>query len=216
MSLMYLNAVYKCLIGQTYKIITAPANLAVSLVLVKEHLKLDASDASQDSYLTILIKAATKFGENYTKRTFINTTFLTYLSDFCSCIELRKSKVSTISFIKYLKDEVLTTVDTDIYYLTDESGFAHILLADQKTYPTDVDIHAQAVQIQFVAGYGADDSFIPDELKLALLNHIAAMYEKRGDCCKGASNGSMFLPTLSKDAYDQFRIEDIGHGGMRC
>lgn len=214
----YNNVFYhKCLIAQPYKVITPPTGLAVSLALVKEHLKLDPADASQDSYLTILIKSATKFAESYTKRTFLDTTFLTYLSDFCCCIELRRSKVSVVSFIKYLKDSVLVTVDSTLYYLTDESGFAHILLVDQKTYPTDVDINVQAVQIQFIAGYGVDDTFIPDELKLALLNHIAAMYEKRGDCAgSGASSQNMFLPSLSKEIYDQFRIEDIGHGAMHC
>lgn len=218
MTYLYNNVFYqKCLIAQPYKVITPAANLAISLANVKDHLRLDPSDSSQDSYLTILIKSAINFGENYTKRTFINTTFLTYLSDFCDCIELRRSKVSSVSFIKYLKNSVLTLVDSTLYYLTDEIGFSHILLVDQKTYPTDVDVNAQAVQIQFVAGYGADDTYIPDEIKLALLNHISAMYENRGDASSDSSSATkMYLPQLSKEIYDQFRIEDIGHGATCC
>jgi len=90
----------KCLIAQPYIVVTPPANLAVSLALVKEHLKLDATDASQDAYLTILINSSITFGQNYTKRTFIDTTYLTYLCNFNTCIELRQSKVTSISFIK--------------------------------------------------------------------------------------------------------------------
>ncbi len=203
----------KLLIFQPYNVVTAAASLPITLAQVKEHLKLDPDDTSQDTYLTILIQSATTFAEKYTKRTFINTTFETFLSDFCYKIELRRSKAHTISFIKYLKDDVLTTVATSVYYLTDENDFAHILIVNGQSYPTDADINVQAVTIQFVAGYGADATFVPDELKLGLFNHVASMYENRGDCSNATS---MFLPALSRAIYDQFRIEDLGDGAMCC
>ncbi len=204
----------KCIICQPYNVTVAPVNLPVSLDDVKEHLRLDPTDTSQDAYLTLLIKTATSFAEKYTRRTFIDTTFETFLSCFCCCIELRRSKVTSIVSFEYLESGVLTAVDADIYYLTDENAYAHILLEDGSTYPTP-DVNAQAVKIVFVAGYGPDDTDIPDELKLALLNHIASLYENRGDCSPAnATSKCMGIPSTSKLIYDQFRIEDIGNGPM--
>jgi hypothetical protein len=38
-----------------YHVITPPAELPITLAEVKEHLKLDPSDTTQDTYLTFLI-----------------------------------------------------------------------------------------------------------------------------------------------------------------
>ena len=53
----------------SYIVVTPPVELAVSLTLVKEHLKID--DNSQDAYLTLLIRSATNTIEAYTGRTLI-------------------------------------------------------------------------------------------------------------------------------------------------
>ena len=57
-----------------YFVDIAPANLAVTLELVKTHLKIDPSDTSQDDYLTLLIMAASQCFEaflSFNKRAFI-------------------------------------------------------------------------------------------------------------------------------------------------
>lgn len=198
----------------SYIVIAEPVNLAVSLDEVKEHLRLDPSDTSQDAYLTLLIRAATRIAELYTKRTFINTTFRTYRDFFESCIKLRRSKFQSLQAYKYSVDDVLTDIDTGLFYTTNETDFSKIILKQDQEYPDDIDKKLDAILIDFVAGYGADSSDIPYDLRLALLNHIAMLYENRGDCDQNMSDQFLEknLPSASRLVYTQNRLMDLHDG----
>lgn len=192
----------------TYNVSTAAAGRPLTLPTVKSHLKIDLTDASQDTYLNLLIDTATAFGEKYTKRTFINTGFTTFRDDFNDSLELRRSKVSAIASIKYLVAGVLTTLSTDIYDFTDVTSFSEIFLKLNQIFPTDVDQVPQAVEIIFTAGYGATEANVPADVKMALLNHIADLYSNRGDCGGDCAGTGVTLNT--KTLYDKIRIIDIG------
>lgn len=139
----------------SYKILFRPVTLPISLVEAKGHLKLDISDTSEDVYLNSLISSVTNFAEKYTKRDFITKKYLTYIDCFFEPITLRRNRVSEIVSIQYLKETVLTAVDSSIYYLTDEQNdFADILLYDGACFPSDLDNRKQAIQIQFYSGFG--------------------------------------------------------------
>lgn len=195
----------------SYHIITPPAVLPISLEEVKEHLKLDPSDDTQDDYLTFLTTSVTKYAENYTKRTFINTKFRTYRDIFENYIKLRRSKLQTLELFEYLVDDVYTAVSSDYYYITDETAFSRIALKDGEEYPTDIDSRMQAIKIEFIAGYGATGADVPQDLRLAMLNHIAKVYENRGDCDSDSSTDviEQFLPQLSRGIYEMYRIQDL-------
>lgn len=197
-----------------YKVTVAPVNLPISLALLKEHLKLDSSDTSQDDYLTIIIKAVAGYCEDYTRRTLINTTYETYRDDFSSeCMQLRRSPLSSLTKIEYLVSDVLTTVSSATYYITDSQSYPVIYIKENEVFPTDIDDRKQSVVITFVAGYGADDTSIPDDLKIALLNHAAKMYENRGDCSEDVVSGNGFvksyIPGETKIIYDMYKIRSI-------
>ena len=204
--------VYKSYI---YKVTIEPVNLPISIALLKEHVKLDPADTSQDTYLELIIKAASGYCEKYTARTLINTTYETYRDDFSSnCMQLRRSPLSSLTSVEYLVSDVLTTVDDTTYYITDSQSYPVIYIKSDEAWPTDIDDRKQSVVITFVAGYGADDTSIPDDLKLALLNHCAKMYENRGDCSNDVSMSSdscikSYLPTETKMIYDMYRIHNI-------
>jgi len=196
-----------------YIIILEPVNLAVSLDTVKDHLKIDGTE--NDAELTLLIKAATRIAENYTRRTFINTGFRTYRCCFLDCFELKRSKFQALEKYEYLKDGTFTIVDSSLYYITSDTAYSKILLKDGSSYPSDIDMNEQAIIIEFVAGYGVDEEDIPYDLRLALLNHITALFENRGDCdCVSAVTtvpSTQNLPATSRIVYDQYRILDIGN-----
>ena len=191
----------------SYKILVPPAALPLNLALVKEHLRLDPTDVSQDSYLTLLIETARDFAQLYTKRTMINTTYRTYRNCFSDKIELRRSIFQSLEQFQYSVSDVFIDVDSSLYYLTNEKDYSKILLADTKSYPTDIDDKAQSVLIDFVAGFGASEASIPSDLKIAMLNHIATMYENRGDCDLASVGNN--LPATSRGIYDQWRILDL-------
>lgn len=205
----------------SYKLVTAPINTLFILDDIKNYLRLDTGDTSEDNLLLSFQSSAVSFIEKYTNRTLLTTTFKTYRDVFfnsqnCSYFdrygydywELRKSPLQSISSIKYFnKSNVLVTVDTNIYYNTLEDIYSKILLNYSLKFPSDASNKLQAIEIEFIAGYGDDATSVPDELKNAVLMLISAMYENRGDCiqstCSQLANGSI------KQLISQFRVINI-------
>ena len=192
----------------TYNLTTPATNQPLTLLQVKEHCRLDLLDTSEDDYLNLLIDIATNFGEKYTGRDFINKVYTTFRDNFYNPLLLRRSKVSSITSISYLINNVLTVVDPTIYNFTKVNNFSDIFLLNDNVWPDGIDCVPQAVQIIFTAGYGADNTFVPSDVKFAMLNHIAYMYENRGDNYDGS--GGAKLPINSKILYDKLRIVNIG------
>lgn len=193
-----------------YTLITPAAELLVSLAEIKEHLRLDPDDTSQDTYLTHLITAATEFGEKSTWRDFLNKTWRTYRNNFyhanANGIYIQRSRLQSVEFIKYYKDNILTTVDSSIYYFIESQDFSTIYIKIGNQFPMDVDTRMQAVQIQFVSGYGADAADVPSALRQAVMMHVTALYENRGDC--GSDCGSS-APSASMAIYNNYRIRSM-------
>lgn len=190
-----------------YEVIVPAVTTPVTLDQVKEFLKLDPTDTSQDTFLTTLINACTQYAERYTKRDFINKTYRTYRDYFSGCgIELRKSLLQQVVTVDYInQDNVQTTVPTTVYFSTQSNDYSSIFTQQDQVWPTDVRMQRQSVIIEFVAGYGDTSSDVPADLQLALLNHISAMYSDRGDCCDCAST----LPGNAKAIYDIYMIMSL-------
>lgn len=268
----------------SYRLLNAPSTLPVSLDQVKEHLKLDTTDISDDAYLTSLVKSVVYFAEKYTGRDILTKQYLTYRDTFYSPISLKKVIVQSVDSVKYLLDDVLTTLATDQYYLTDvQDFFGEIWAVDGVTFPTNVDVKKQAIQIIFRAGYGipittaarasdvvtvtttnthyyttgdsiviaggspstfngtytitvtSDTTFtyensgsdesatpvtymtankIPEDLILAMLNHITRIYQNRGDCVAGnaaacQTDSIINLPPETLQVYSLYQILQI-------
>ena len=182
----------------------------ITLDYVKDYLRISSTD--DDTLLGDLITTARNYGEKYIGRDFINKTYVCYLDCFPNSfhsIELRKSKLQSISSIEYYKDDVLTDVDSSIYYFTDESEYSTINLKTTESWPRDADDRKQTVKITFVSGYGATSADVPQGIKSAMLAHIANMYENRGDCMdcdtafKNSKSSSLYAPyRLNKTMFE--------------
>lgn len=181
-----------------YTLLTPAISPALDLGEVKDYLKI--SDNDSDSKIINLISAVTDYAEKATGRDLINKTYKGYLNCFpleafsypyCPSIEIRKSKLQSITSIQYYLDGVLTTWASTDYYLTDSSSYATINLVDGKSYPA-TDTRKQAVVVTFVAGYGDDECDIPSGLKQAMLSQIAALYDNAGDCSEQDGGMSQF------------------------
>ena len=194
-----------------YKLVTGAAALAVSLVEIKAFLKLDASDTSEDAFLTILIESAVDYAEKYTRRDLINKTYITYRDDFEDLTTLRKSKLQSITHIKYYDvANILQTVSSGVYAITDEVDYSDIYRLTTQLWPTGgVYNRPQAVQITFVSGYGAASSNLPSAFRNALMNHIAHLYANRGDCATAEGCASCGAPSNAMLVYKQYKIRDI-------
>lgn len=192
----------------TYEIVGTPTTPATGTIIV-------STDISQDTYLTILIEAVTEYAEQYTKRDFITRTYETFRDSFHNNLEIRRNPSITISTVEYLVDNVLTTVSTDIYFLIDSNTFPHLSLKVNQLWPTDEDDREQSVKITFTVGYGDDSTDVPESLRIGMLQHIAALYENRGDCgenrVSGSTSGSVqkLLPVDAQLIYGIYRIRNI-------
>jgi hypothetical protein len=197
------NNVYPFTQPIDFPLVTGTSTLVISLDEAKEALRI-VGDTSQDTLITRLIYTATNYFELVTGRDLINKTYKCYLNNFPFQnyygglnytygvgynnlgIRILKSKLQSITHIKYYVDGILVTWDSSNYYITDENDYAAIYLVDGSNWPTDADNRMQAVVITFVAGYGTAASDIPYDIKQALLQYIVYLYENRGDCdCSG-------------------------------
>lgn len=196
-----------------YILITGTSTLAVSLANTKAWLKIPSSLDADNTLITYLIKAATGFFEKITGRDLITKTYRTYLDNFPivnglyyysgvsplipqyqdNGIWLRKSRLQTVTSIKYLKDGVQLTWDSLNYYTTINSDYSAIYLVDGANFPENIDVRKQAVEINFTAGYGADDTSVPDDVQQALLRFISFLYDNRGDCADTAKQNAAVL-----------------------
>lgn len=198
-----------------YIVTVPPTGLPLSLDEVKDHLKWSLADDSQDAYFKILIKVVTEFAEKYTKREFITRTYQTYRDTFSDNLEIRRSPLQSITTIEYLVGGVFATLSTDIYFATLSNTFSRLVLKAGQVWPTGLDLQEQAIKITFKSGYGNDLSSTPQALREAMLQHIAAMYENRGDCSENRVSGGIlagaqrFLPVDAQLIYDQLTIRSI-------
>jgi len=200
----------------TYNVTVPAVNKPVSLDSVKNFLKISLADKTQDDLLNLFIDAATECGEKYTSKDFITKTYITFRDDFnvfCDediniTFELRRSKVSDVTSVKYFTGGVLTTVPTTVWGFTNVNDYSQIFLKEDQEWPTDIDDVPQVIEITFTSGFGADSSFVPGDVKIALLSHIAFMYENRGDCNTGDIGDS--LPLNVRTLYGKVRLINIG------
>jgi hypothetical protein len=184
-----------------YILVTPTNELAISLAELKAYLKIPSSFTQEDAILTMMIKSTTMLFERITGRELINKAYRTYLDNFPyyenpyrpegvtlltlkykdNGIIIRKSLLQSISSIKYYKNGILETWNSNDYYFSSDYDYSSVYIGESKKFP-QIDERKQAIIIEFVAGYGANSTFVPEDIKLALFQMSAYLYENRGDC----------------------------------
>lgn len=163
-----------------YILITPAPIEPITLDEVKQKLRLIGNN-DFDTELTRLIVVAREMCENATGRDLINKTYRGFLDSYCKVAEFRKSKLQSIISVKYYKDNVLTTF-TD-YYSTNEYDYSKLIFKSNFTH----DDRLQAIEIEFIAGYGATANSIPTSLKEGMLAMVDWLFNNSGDCTTEAS-----------------------------
>ena len=186
-----------------YEVVTPAVEDALSLTEIKEFLRLDSSDTSEDVTLGIFRDAATAMAEEYTRRILCTTTIDEYFDAFPmydgvsdkALIYLSKGPATSITSVKYIDengDE--QTVNADDYRVDTISEPARIVSTDG-WYNAKTTINA--VIVRYVVGTAA--SAVPAPIKQAMLLMISDMYEKREDSVKR-------LPTAAEYLMNPFRL----------
>lgn len=195
-----------------------PATKVISVADLKTYLKIDGTD--EDTILGYLIDAATDLAEIYCRRAFISQTFKMTMDNFGggsyddsflegvhnlprgginsqSVIELMRPPIISITSITTYDEANNSSVFSSSNYTLDGNG-GRIYLNESVTWPTGLRDRA-AIEIVYVAGYGATTADVPSSIKTAVMVQAAAMYE-----CRGQAD----LVAAAKGLLDPFRLLD--------
>lgn len=156
---------------------SAAATTPVSLTEAKLFLKMD-DITEDDTLITILIGAAVQQVETAIGRCLINQTWTQTFTDWNDSLVLYRSKVSSISSVKYYDaDGVLQTLSSSVYEV-DGLEPSTIRLKQDQDWPVH-DGRNDGIQVVYIAGYGASASYVPESLKVLVLIVLSWLYENR-------------------------------------
>ena len=175
------------------KVTVDPAVEPVTLVEAKSHLRVDHTD--EDDLISILIQAAREMVEKHTNRSLITQTRVIKLDGFPwgDTLRLTDGPVSSITSIYYDDDADANTLLASSLYWTDlDSNIPRVRV--KSSFPSTYD-KPNAVQITYIAGYGADGSYVPQPLKQAMLLILGHLYENRQQVIvSGSPTGALEIP----------------------
>ena len=159
------------------KVSSAPSLEPVTSTEAKLHLRVDHSN--EDTLIAVLIQAAREIVEHHLGRSLITQSRTVKLDYFPRCTEITLPYgplVSVTSLKYYDEDEVQQTMSNTLYWVDSSSDIGRIIVKD--SWPGIYDM-PNAVEIIYVAGYGAAGSNIPQPIKAAILLVIGHLYENR-------------------------------------
>ena len=198
---------------------TEPTQEPVTLQEVKEYLRVE--DSTDERNIRPLIETARRFAEEHLGRALVSTTYTQYydcyddMSDplwegtrtgpyinyYKNYLVLGKGPVSSVTHIKtYDDDATATTMASSKYYVDKAREPSRIVLRTGETFPTSLRV-ANGIEVEYVAGYSSIYS-IPEPIRMGILQHIAHLYEHRGDMYE-AKNA---YPPMLRSLYSPYVI----------
>ena len=168
---------------------TAPTIEPVTLQEVKEYLRVD--DSTDERVVRPFIETARRFCEEHTGRALMTQTLKLhplwegirtgpYLNYYKNYIVLPRAPVVSVTHIKTYDDsDTATVLAASNYYVDTVREPARIVLRTGSTFPSALRV-ANAIEVVYVVGY-TTQYLVPEPLKLGIMQHIAFLYEHRGD-----------------------------------
>ncbi len=156
---------------------TPPTVEPLTLQEAKDHLRVDIG--TDDAFITNLIQAARITYERQTNLALVNTTFTQFMDEFPLIIRPKRSPLVSVTTIKNIDDDgILQTVPAADYKVDNRWKPGRIEEAFDKSWPTTRD-EVNAVEVEFIAGFGAAAADVPADIKQALLLLIGHWYDNR-------------------------------------
>ena len=166
--------------NMTWSISSQPVNDPVTTAEVKSSLRIDHS--VQDTMLASMIKAATRQAEKDLDRSIINRTLVLEFDYWptCGVIHLPKPPFQSVDEVKYIDtngSEQILAENTDYEVkLSGDSG--RVVVAPGKSWPSVQSNKKGVITVTVVAGFGANDSDVPDDIKQAIIAKVDIIYSK--------------------------------------
>lgn len=159
---------------------TAATIEPVTLDQAKKQCRVTIDD--DDTYITDLITVARQMAEKHQARAYNTQTWRLYLAAFPASeyIELPWPPLQSVTHVKYTDSGGTQSTFASTEYIVDtDSEPGRIVLGYNKSWPTDTLQPGNAVEIQYVAGYGATVASVPAHIRQGVLMWVAHMYEYR-------------------------------------
>lgn len=120
-------------------------------------------------------------------------------------IEIPKPLLQSITHLKtYDDDDVATTFSASSYYVSKYTGDfgqpGSLTLRQGVSWPTFTRVK-DGIEIQFVAGYGTNATDVPQQIRMAIQEETAFLYQNRSAC-----DGKMVNSGIARSLLSQFRI----------
>lgn len=171
------------------QLVTPPAADILSLPEIKQHLKIFHSE--EDDKLTSILKSVTArldgyYGEFH--RCLINQSWKIMLPQWCAPIRLPFVPVVSVTHVKYWDNaspSVQQTWPATNYDLFEDVLGAFLQIKFNTQPPNLYVERLDAIEIQFVSGYGVAGSSIPEPIREAALLWIGDSYEHRESIVTG-------------------------------
>jgi uncharacterized phiE125 gp8 family phage protein len=162
-------------------LVTPPAVEPVSLAEAKAQCRIDPDFTLDDAYVSGLVTAAREAAEVQCERSFIATTWRYFLDCFPCVIRLPRPAIAVQS-VQYLSqvDGSVLTLDPAEYQVSQADDPTTIRPAYRKYWPQTRWV-AEAVRVNFTAGYGATTASVPEGIKQAIKIIVEHWYEHRGE-----------------------------------
>ena len=152
----------------------------VSITEVKQHLRIDSADTTEDVYLLSLIASATRFVEDETGQQLSLAEAKLTLDRWPSGRELvlPKPPLNAVTGVFYTDPTGIEQTLSPAAYTVDATGKpGRIVLRPGQSWPA-TDGSANCIRIEFDAGYPTPDA-VPSNLRHVILLQVGHWFENR-------------------------------------
>ncbi len=200
-------------------VVTKPPVEPVTLAEAKARLRIESGVTEDDALITGLIQSARETCERFTGRALIQQSLRVALDAWprrsvaamaegvatgvlvesaARFIELPRPPLDSLTQVKlYDENDTATTWAPADYFVDNTSEPGRLVLRSGKSWPSATRA-ANAIEIEFIAGYAPDESASPTDYRVNLpqaliegvLRLVVHRYEHRGDTAVGADGGA--------------------------
>ena len=191
---------------ELYTLITAATNTPVSIAECKADLRIDS--ASENDLIESYILGASKLCSEIVGRQLISETWKYSLECSANEITLPFTPVSSLTTIQYFdSDNASQTLDVDDFFIYNFDTETVIEPVLNFSWPS-LFSRRDALNITFVAGFGATGADVPETIKRAIRLTVAHWYEHRTAVVMG-----MTANELPIGVQNLLNVERIGWVG---
>lgn len=162
---------------------TAAVLEPVTIVEVKDHLRIDRNLDEEDTLLEDYVKTAREFAEGYTGRRFITQTWKYYLDEFPAdnFIEIPYAPLqsSSLAFTYKSCSGTSNSMSTSDYSVDTDTTPGRINLAYGAAWPGSTLSTTNPITITYLCGYGTNAASTPMSIRTWIMSCVGYMYENR-------------------------------------